>query len=176
MTNRNSHAPTRIRAMMITACGILLPAALVLSACTSEQPRTDETALPADTQQGMHGMEGMEGMQGMSDMSGMSAGMMSEMMSHLQMMDGARADSMQAMLPMHRQMVANMLAQMNREMRDMGMAADAEWNATVDSLRSDLTRMPEMSGQELQAMMPAHRDRMMRLMEMHRTMMSDMDM
>ena len=99
---------------------------------------------------------------------------MSAMMAHMQRMRGTRADSMQAMLPMHRQMAANMLAQMNREMRDMNMTADARWNATVDSLRTDLTRMPEMSGSELEAMMAGHQDRMMRLMDMHRTMMAEM--
>jgi hypothetical protein len=69
-----------------------------------------------------------------------------------------------------------MLARMNREMRDMNMTADAAWNATVDSLRQDLTRMPELTGSELEAIMPGHRARMMRLMEMHRTMMSEMQM
>lgn len=169
MTNHNWHAPTRARST-IPARGLLLTSALILSACTSEQPQTDDTAVPADT------AAATGGMQGMSDLSDMQDGMMGEMSAHMQMMRGAGADSMRAMLPLHRQRVANMLAQMNREMRDMGMAADAQWSATVDSLRSDLTRMPEMSGEELRSMMPAHHDRVMRLIEMHRAMMSDMPM
>ncbi len=64
-----------------------------------------------------------------------------------------------------------MLAQMNREMREMDMAGDEAWTATVDSLRQDLTRMPEMSRDEMAATMPGHRARMNRLMEMHRSMM-----
>jgi hypothetical protein len=39
------------------------------------------------------------------------------------------------------------------------------------SLRSDLTRMPEMSAQELRAFMPEHHGRVTRLMEKHRSMM-----
>jgi hypothetical protein len=37
-----------------------------------------------------------------------------------------------------------------------------------------MTRMPDMSAAELQAFMPEHRARMMRLMDMHRSMMSSM--
>lgn len=64
-----------------------------------------------------------------------------------------------------------MLAQMNREMRGMDMAGDEAWTATVDSLRQDLTGMPEMSPDEMAATLPGHRARMNRLMEMPRSMM-----
>jgi hypothetical protein len=50
------------------------------------------------------------------------------------------------------------------------MTADAAWTATVDSLRQDLTRMPDLGGGEIAAMMPAHRARVERLIESHRTM------
>jgi len=117
-------------------------------------------------------MQGMEGMGGMGGMQ--SSGMMDQMMADMQMMQGMSGDSMIGMLPAYRQMAANMLAQMNREMRDMNMTADEGWNATVDSLRDDLTRMPEMGGTELQQLLPAHHRRMTRLMELHRTMMTNM--
>jgi PBP1b-binding outer membrane lipoprotein LpoB len=173
MTNRYTQGPTHIRSM-IAVCGMILVSALLLSGCIAEEPQTEDAPAPAEVDAGTDTMPGMSDMPGMQD--GMMGGMMGQMMGHMQMMRGAGADSMQAMLPMHRQMVANMLAQMNREMREMNMTTDARWDATVDSLRNDLTRMPEMSGSELQTMMPAHHDRMMRLMEMHRTMMSDMEM
>ena len=54
------------------------------------------------------------------------------------------------------------------------MQADPLWQATVDSLRNDLTRMPDLSARELAALMPEHRTRVMRLMEMHRGMMQGM--
>jgi hypothetical protein len=139
---------------------------MVVAACGAEQERSD----PDPAESGVAPTDGMEGMEGMQD------GMMEQMAAHMQMMDGAGADSLHAMMPTHRQTAANMLARMNREMRDMNMTADAAWNATVDSLRQDLTRMPELTGSELEAIMPGHRARMMRLMEMHRTMMSEMQM
>lgn len=121
--------------------------------------------------QGMKGMNGMPGMKGMHGMQGMGGGdMMAQMHAHMGMMQGAGADRIKGMLPMHRQMLANMLAQMTGEMRDMHMPADAQWTATVDSLRHDLVQMPEMSGAELKAMMPAHMGRVMRLMDLHRAM------
>ena len=73
-------------------------------------------------------------------------------------------------------MVANMMSQANKDMRDMNMMSDAAWTATVDSLRQDLTRMPEMSASDLQLFMPTHQARVRRLMESHRTMMGNMKM
>lgn len=71
-------------------------------------------------------------------MGSMDDGMMERMRGHMEAMGSLPADSLGDMLPTHRQMVANMLAQMNREVREMEMSADSAWDATVDSLRSDL--------------------------------------
>jgi hypothetical protein len=142
---------------------------MVVAACGGEQEQS--AADPAES-----GAEPSDGMEGMQGMGGMQDDMMEQMMTHMQMMDGAGADSLHAMMPMHRQLAANMIARMNREMRDMNMTGDAAWNATVDSLRQDLTRMPELTGTEMEALMPGHRARMLRLMEVHRTMMSEMQM
>ena len=145
---------------------------LTLAACGGSDEANDKAAAPppaapaADTT--MSGMQGMGGTQG--------GGMTEEMQAHMRSMQGAGGDSLKAMLPMHRQMAANMVAQMNREMSDMNMATDAGWTATVDSLRQDLVRMPEMGAAELQSFMPAHQARLERLMEMHRGMMRQMGM
>ena len=113
--------------------------------------------------------------QGMAGMPGMGGGsMMEQMQAHMRMMDGATADSMKAMLPMHRQMLANMISQFDREMRQMNMKSDAAWQATLDSLRQDNLRLPELSPAELRSFMPAHGARVMRLMDMHRSMMANM--
>lgn len=148
----------------------LLAVALAAAACASDEPR--EEAAPAEAPPaagaGMPGMEGMHGMQ--------NGGTMQQMQAHMRTMHGASGDSLRSMLPMHRQMAANMIAEFNREMRGMNMSGDAAWNATVDSLRQDLTRMPEMAPAELQSFMPAHDARLTRLMEMHRAMMADMQM
>ena len=156
--------------------------ATALTACGTE--RDDGNAAgdtPAVTGQADTAGQMAGHMPGMGSMdSGMMAGgmmggaAMAEMEAHMRMMAGTSADSMQAMLPMHRQMVANMLSRMNGEMRQMNMAGDAAWTATADSLRQDLVRMPELSGQELRDLMPAHHTRMTRLMQMHERMMADM--
>ena len=127
-----------------------------------------EASTRKDTAGGMVGMPGMSGGQ-MGDM--MSAAMMDSMQTHLTMMDSMSADRMKAMLPMHRQMVANMLSRMNSEMRQMNMSPDAAWTATIDSVRRDLTNMPELSGSQLKALMPDHHARVMRLLQSHRAMM-----
>ena len=112
---------------------------------------------------------------GMGDMTmggtSMASGpMMSEMAAHLERLAVLPTDSLRSMLPSHRQAVANLLAQMNREMQDMGMASDAAWDATTDSIRGDLERMPDMDQAELEALVPGHRARVARLMEMHGAM------
>ncbi|MDQ6611632.1 MAG: hypothetical protein M3Y64_04295 [Gemmatimonadota bacterium] len=83
-------------------------------------------------------------------------------------------DNMIAALPTHRQLIANMIAKMNAEMRDMKMTADGEWSATVDSLRNDLIHMPELSSAELSGMMRMHLERVRRLNAMHARMMGSM--
>lgn len=144
---------------------LVLVAALSLAACgRSAEMAGDSAAVRADTGM-MPGMPGMPGM-AMGDTS-----MITQMQSHMRMMQGVNADSMMKMLPMHRMMVANMIAQFNSEMRAMNMQPDAGWQATVDSLRRDLTRMPELSAREISQMMPGHHTRVVWLMDMHRAMM-----
>lgn len=156
----------RITALTVTT-------ALALAACSGgrDSKASADSAAPAgDTaQMAMSDMKGMTGMNGMG-----SNAMMEQMQSHMRMMSGAGADSMQTMLPMHRQMVANMISQFGNEMREMNMKADAEWTATVDSLRQDNIRMPDMSASELRTFMSGHSARVMRLVEMHRSMMAKM--
>jgi hypothetical protein len=155
------------RFSMVTAA---LATVALLAGCggPGEEPPVQEAT---DTVAGATG-----GMEGMPGMAGMQDGMMEQMQAHMELMAGTAPDSMMSMMPMHRQMAANMLAQMNRDMEQMNMPADDAWTATADSLREDLTRMPEMSAQELRDWMPGHRARMTRLMEMHRAMMGNMPM
>jgi hypothetical protein len=159
--------------MKTPAVALLVASVLAFSACTDggdNERAVDTGEMPADMPQ----RDGQPGMGGM-DMAGMqSAGMMQDMTSHMQMMQNVSADSMMTLMPAHRQMGENMLEQMDEEMRGMNMQPDAQWNAKADSVRQDMTRMPAMSPAELQAFMPEHRARMMRLMEMHRSMMGSM--
>lgn len=148
----------------------------VLSACggTDEEPEVAvETAEPADQ---MEGMQGMEGMGGMADTAGMpESGPAAQLKAHMQMMEGASGAELQRMLPEHRQMVANMVAQYSREMREMmPMGEDSEWNQTLEALRQDLRQLPEMSAEDLEAFLPEHQSRIDRLIEMRREMMANM--
>lgn len=117
-------------------------------------------------------MEGMPGMQGMQ-----SGGMMAGMKAHMDTMSRVtQVDRIQRMLPMHRQMTANMLAEMNREMRSMNMSGDKAWTALIDSVRQDLRALPGMDATQLRSAMPAHHARVTRLMQMHGEMMLHMKM
>lgn len=159
---------------------MLLAASLAaLAACGAEEEPVQEAGMAGMEQEDMpmEGMPGMAGMPGMEGTGAMPSGaMMDQMRTHMQTMRGAGADSLAAVMPMHRQMLANMIAQMNREMRDMNMTGDPAWNATVDSLRADLRVMPEMTAEEMQAMMDSHRARIERMMQMHAEMMERMPM
>ena len=125
---------------------------------------------------GMAGMSGDSGgMPGMKGMGGMS-GMMGDMQKQMDAMMKVNAAQMKAMMPAHRQMAANMLASMTADMRKMNRSGDASWTATIDSVRRDLTTLPELSGKEMVAAMPAHHARMMRLMGMHMSMSRNMKM
>ena len=141
-------------------------AAIMVASCGNETPPADDASQIPDTSH--------EGMSGMS-MPG-ADGANQAMRQHMLMMEGASADSLRAMMPAHRQMAGNMLAQMNQQMTSMNMQADAAWTAAVDSIRADLTRMPDLSAADLRALMPGHAGRLSRLMDMHDTMMKNMRM
>ena len=145
-------------------------AAVLLAACGSPQPRSDQPSPPAAPAAAPAAPESgsTAGMQGISGMK--SKGMMEELRTHMQAMHSAGGDSLRAMLPTHRQMAANLLAEMNREMSRMKVVADPAWTAMVDSVRQDLVRPPEMGAAELQSAMPAHEARLNRLMGMHQAM------
>jgi hypothetical protein len=115
--------------------------------------------------------------QGMSEMGSMgsmeSHGMMREMRAHMRGMMGAGTDSLHRLMAMHRQMTANMLQQMDTEMRGMQITPDTSWTALADSVRQDLTQLPNVSAAELSEFMERHRGRVERLMARHERMMGN---
>ena len=154
---------------------LTLVAALAVAACSDGRNANNADMDRAFDAQGTGGaMSGMEGMPGMQGTGG--SAMHEQMEAHLRIMDGAGPDSLQAAIPTHRQLVTTMITQFNTDMRGMGMTSDTAWNATVDSVQQDLTRMQGMSATDLQRMMPAHGARVRRLMESHRMMMGTMGM
>ena len=149
--------------------GVLVAAALLLYGCGGEPAEeagagvdSTQDTTPQDTS-AMPGMPGMTGMQGMP--------MMDSMEGHMRALESISPDSMRAMMPMHRRMADSAFAQMDRHMRAMNRPPDARWNALVDSLRLDMTRMQGMSDGEMRTFVAEHRARMQRLMEMNRSMM-----
>ena len=141
-----------------------------LAACGGGESETGTAADSAavDTAAATDGMAGIPGMAGMA----MDSAGMAQMRGHMDSMMSGSGEQMQGMMAEHRQMAANMLAQMNRDMQ--GMTADAEWTETVEAIREDLARMPEMTPEEFRTFLPEHRARMDRLMEMHGSMMAGM--
>lgn len=144
-------------------------AALALvAACGKTADQADTTAAATTDTGAMAGMGGVGGMA--------SGAMMDSMSAHMRGMDTASAASLQGMVAMHRQMAANMVAQMNTEMRSMNMPASPGWTALMDSVRQDLVRLPDVSGQQLKTLTTAHYGRLTRLMQQHRDMMKNMKM
>ena len=133
---------------------------------SGDQPAAQAT--PAEQTAATMAGDSMGGMGGMG-MSGMQMG--AGMMAHMQSMQAMHGDSLMQMVPAHRQMLGNMIDQMDREIQAMNKPADPARTALADSLRSDMTRMTQMSAAEMDAFRTAHHDRITRLMEMHRTMM-----
>ena len=103
-----------------------------------------------------------------------SRAMMVEMRAHLLAVSGVGSDSLSRMMPGHRQMAANLLQQMDAEMRTMGMTVDTTWRAATDSVRHDLTRLPELTPEELPAFMRGHGERLERIMMLHDSMVGTM--
>jgi hypothetical protein len=105
-------------------------------------------------------------------MAGTDEAMTNSMQAHMRAMANMTAEQLVATLPTHRHMVTNMLSQMNGEMRNTRMSTDAAWLATIDSVRQDLTRLPEMTKLELKQVMPAHLARLSRVMQIHKGMVT----
>jgi len=120
-------------------------------------------------------MAGMDGTKETDSMRG-TMRMTREMRVQMQTMQKASGEQMMSMIPAHRQRTANLLAEMNSEMRAMIMSGDAGWLALVDSVRQDLIQIPEMKARELADFWPAHEARTTRLLQMHQTMLKDMKM
>ena len=157
----------RILALLVTA---------TVGSCRSSKGSSaaGDTAAANARAGSLEGATKSDSVSGMARMPGMASGagsMMDSMRTHMRMMQSATPADMKSMLPSHRQGIANMLSQMNAEMRSMNMPADPAWNATADSIRQDLIHMPDMSGKQLEAMMPAHGARVMRLLDMHERML-----
>ena len=141
---------------LVTAAALLL----TVGACGGPEQEMEEDL---DREPGLaEEMPGRPGA-GMGGGAMMGGPMMQRMRAHMDSMRGLGGDSVRARMGVHRQMVEDMLSQMDEAETGAEEGADA----LADSVRTDLTRMRDMSAEELRTFMPEHRDRVMRLMGMH---------
>lgn len=75
----------------------------------------------------------------------------------------ADAAGQQRLLAAHTRAVNGMLTRFETKVRAMHVSVDPDWVAVIDSVQSDLARMPAMSPADLHAFIPAHARRVMRI-------------
>ena len=66
-------------------------------------------------------------------------------------------------LPAHEKLVNGMLTNFETRIRAMHVQADPAWSSVIDSVRTDLARLPKMDAEALPAFLPQHLNRVMRI-------------
>jgi len=66
-------------------------------------------------------------------------------------------------LPAHEQLVTGMLNTFESRIRAMHVQADPAWVSVIDSVRTDLVRLPKMPAASLATFLPQHLNRVMRI-------------
>ncbi len=79
---------------------------------------------------------------------------------HIQMASPA---DQKKLLPEHNRLVTEMLSRFEVRIRAMHVTADPDWVAVIDSVKTDMKRMPSMSVAELHTFLPEHTRRVMRI-------------
>ena len=75
----------------------------------------------------------------------------------------APPDVAMGQLPAHERLVKGMLTDFESRIRAMHVAADPAWSSVIDSVRTDLARLPAMKAEALPAFLPRHLNRVMRI-------------
>jgi hypothetical protein len=66
-------------------------------------------------------------------------------------------------LPAHEKLVNGMLTDFETRIRAMHVQADPAWSSVIDSVRTDLARLPAMKAEALPGFLPQHLNRVMRI-------------
>ena len=82
----------------------------------------------------------------------------------LRMMSAMDTQQMTAILPTHNRLVASLLSRLTHEWPKGVHPGKGERSATIDSLRADLARLPGMTAEQLGQAMPAHLERVQRIL------------
>jgi hypothetical protein len=75
----------------------------------------------------------------------------------------ASPEAAAAKLPQHEQLVNGMLTTFESRIRAMHVQADPAWVSVIDSVRTDLARLPAMKPDALHGFLPQHLNRVMRI-------------
>jgi hypothetical protein len=75
----------------------------------------------------------------------------------------ASPDAAVSKLPQHEQLVNGMLNTFESRIRAMHVQADPAWSSVIDSVRTDLARLPAMKPDALHGFLPQHLNRVMRI-------------
>lgn len=157
---------------MSRSSGIPLVAVLALSLAVTAGCRSDEGSDAADT-------AGPASAAGADSAHGGMAGMQEthpdtlapKVEAHLRRLATTSSDSLRALVPANREIVNALIADCEQMMREMKMEPPAKWTNAVRDLRRDLDRMTGMTGEQLRAAMPEHRQRIEDMLGMRRDMM-----
>jgi hypothetical protein len=94
-----------------------------------------------------------------------TATMITEMRAGLNRLEAAGGDEIPPMVPEHANRVEALITRMEQDRQARGAMVSAAWDATVDSVRQDLTRMRGLTASELEEMVDQHAARVTRLMD-----------
>ena len=75
----------------------------------------------------------------------------------------ATPDAAVSKLPAHEKLVTGMLDTFESRIRAMHVTADPSWTSVIDSVRTDLRRLPAMPASSLTSFLPQHLNRVMRI-------------
>jgi hypothetical protein len=139
--------------------GLLILVAATLLACGKKQESPQPPAAETAGRMGGMGMAG-QGMQ-----------MMSLMQVHLDSLGAMDPAQLAGMMASHQALAGRMMDAMGADMQGRNMKPDAGWSALSDSVRQDLSELPNLSGAALKSRMEEHIGRMQRMMAMHQAMM-----
>lgn len=160
--------PTRISPLLLALTMMLLTAA-----CRpSDRARPADTAAAAGAASSAAGDSGHAMAGGPQAMGSMQHDTVaSKVQAHLQRLSTAAPDSLRALVPPDREVVASLIADCEQMMRAMKMDPPQKWRNAVRDLRQDLDRMSSMTAAQLQQTMPEHRKRIEGMLAMRHDMM-----
>jgi hypothetical protein len=94
---------------------------------------------------------------------------------HLQRLDTASAQALQAKMKDHANALGQLLTTMGVEVQAVTTPTKHSWVALSDSVDADLDKLALAEGEELRTAFRAHRSRVLRLLDQFRVLVPDHD-